>query len=321
MNKHAYQVGVLARTAFSDTYSILSTMATNHQLHVLQEWPDRLQEMKFIMRALIHPTPEVPTFFQPLYIDNGTGMPMVVVDLRIHGKAITTAGQDDSGNPLFSVATATEVGILRVLYDAIFTGMWNQNPDTFTNGFPFAGEIYGTVFASAIAVRSNLEPEATASILAAFHVFYITRSLEGYGARLTEDEKVLLARNLARRYKGEDKRYLMILNTLSPTDLLNLENYCNYIAQQGWSVRLNNLKARDLFGLLGSIWHDARNPKETIAVALEFPPAFTSILLMILQRPSYAKNSSIAKQTKPLLNTANAKQFILGLRTLAKIAF
>lgn len=321
MNKHAYQVGVLARHAMGDTIKTLRTLYANNQLHMIKEWADNQTGASYLLRVLLHPTPEVPVFHQPILLTTGSGKDVMVVDLRIHGKQIQVVEDSRTGEPQCTLAGVVDGGILRVIYDAIFTGAWNQQPEMFISNFPFASEIYGATLASALTARAGLEPEASVQALCAFHIFYTTRALPGNGAGLSEDEKVMMSRNLARRFRGDDQRYLLILNALQPNDLVNLESYCEFISKQGWSVRLNGLKAADLLGMMGSLWYDVRNPKETTALALEFPPTFMSILYSIIQRPGYAKHSPVAKQVKPLLSSQNTKTFLLNTRQTFRLTF
>lgn len=321
MNKHAYQVGVLTRYAMGDTIKHLKSAYAANQLHVIKEWADDQSHADYLLRALIHPSPDIPVFHQPLLITTGSGKDLMVVDLRIHGKQINVVEDTRTGEPQCTLVGVVDGGILRVIYDAIFTGAWNQQPEMFIANFPFSAELYGSTLASALTARAGLEPEASVYVLCAFHIFYATRAMHGNGASLSDDDKVLLARNLARRFRGDDQRYLGVLNAIQPTDLVNLESYCSFIANQHWSVRLNGLKSGDLLGMLGSLWYDIRNPKETTACALEFPPAFMSILYSIVQRPNYAKNSPLARQLKPILNSQNTKTFLLNTRQTFRLTF
>lgn len=319
MNKQAYQVGVLNRLSMSATMAELAKMHTGKQLHQLQEYPDDPEEHGFILRALIYPTPDIQTFYQPILLASPSGINVMVVDLRLYQKSLKIVG--DNNNPMFSLADATNVSIFRLLYDAIFTGIWQKSPELITSNLPLTAEVYASSITSSVSAKLGLEPEPLVYLLSAFQIFFTTRSMVGYGSSLSPKDKELYLINLARKYKGDVKRYSLILDALQETDLLNLDNYCKFIAKQNWSVRLGSFSARDLFLLMGRIWTDVGNPKETIAVALEFPPTFLSILFTLAQFPAYLKHSPISMQLKPQLNSNNVKSFILTTRQLAQLTF
>ena len=227
----------------------------------------------------------VPSFAHPILVSAGNdNAEQMFIDARPYGKY-------DTDNREFKVRGEIEYSALvlraRLNYIWVFD---NTNWLRDVSQAPVA--VYASWISEAVAKRFALDPleQFKLSILAA--IFYNSQFSDS--EELDERDKMRIVTSITRSIRASANDVIEIIDNV-PT-IRNVSEFCSLAESVTGSIRLKELNVGVLYTILGGTWFGT-NAKETIAVALEHPPTWISILVASFTERSF-KNSQISKLTE-----------------------
>lgn len=176
--------------------------------------------------------------------------------------------------------------------------------------------VYGSWTAMNTGRRLDLSPDVTAKVMMTMQLFY---TLRGFTGELKPQEKQTLAMALSRKLRVDLNAHFQLIENMSHESYANLTGILQFITDQHWSARLDNLKSADLFNILRTSWLGGANPISMVTTAVEFPPAFISLVYTAAQHRFYQQKTPIGQVVKNLDRGNIVKAFIYSLRDLIEL--
>lgn len=276
--KSPYETMVLRRSNISKLEQKLKEMVITKQVKSID------QEGKYdfgTYRILgVAGEVEIPYFYQPIIIELPEQKPTIVVDFRAY------AGVKLENDIIHRNKTNETTNFIMVY--AIAMGEWMKDADSLilTQDLPI--NTYGALVAETVARRLGLDPESTLRLMAAFQLFYATRTVKDI-QNIKPEELASIATILSRKMKVDIGTHMQIVEMLEASDLKDIDSFMKKIRELAWSPRLSKLTVGDLTIMLAGGWISQGNPKETMAVAIEFPPAWLAINFTCAKNKFYQK--------------------------------
>jgi len=249
------------------------------------ESPHKFEKAQAVhLLGFVYATTPVPAFIHPMVLprkDENESL-CVFADIR-------STGSYDKNQHQFTLRNKYEY-MMSVLYAGL-QEFWTLDNPTILLGLshlPMAA--FSRWLSENIVRRFGLTPQdqMTISVLAAY--FYICN----FTTEKFNDSEL-------RRYVGMIARATFvngetILGIIEKHERLeNIDDFCLAAREETGNVRLDELNKGLLISIVGSTWFG--NSKELLAVALEFPPAWLTILYAAYTDKTY-KNSAIAKMVE-----------------------
>lgn len=223
----------------------------------------------------------IPHFGHPIEIKT-SDRTIIVIDTRAFTRA-------DRNNNTLKIAIPGEYEQLS-LYGRL-TIAWNNGLQSDMSAL---GDIVPRVFTNLmsqnIVRRLGLNPQDQQylSVLSAYYYFCLCQSQ----MTLNEHELLRMATRIARATNINGTDVLRILSQLNPDrgndtpTIVNIEQFVNAIKLVGASPRLDSLNIGLLYSAIGTAWFGA-NASEYVAVSLEYPPLFITLIYRALVDRSY----------------------------------
>lgn len=300
-----YETFALKRNNMVSVQKGLETLYIQNRLSTIQEVHDW---DNFCIRALLGQYEEIPLFYQPITLALPERKTAIVIDLRPYAKFLQSIDETT-----YKVGTMNEQ-VNQLIFNALLIGQWREDSVHVTayNDIPMM--VYGSLLSEAVGRKVGLDPATTLNLMATFQIFYATRGHRNI-ANLKEEEKFSLSLSLSRKMKVDLNTHKLIMDKIQPEDLEDVQSICQFIAKQGWSTRLNHFSARDLITLTMNGWVGQGNPKETMMVAIEFPPTFIS-LCYLAARSTFYQKMPLGQVIKRLDRGNNLKGFTINTQSL-----
>ena len=225
-------------------------------------------------------TQNIPSFFHPIHLEV-EGQFKTFVDVRSCTKL-----EPHTSNYLVKDNDEFKFITMRGHLD----GIWNTDLPTVlrdVSKLPMAA--YANLMGSYIERTLALDPRDTLVVTVLAAAFYLNLFLDKDKAGKTDAVHMsgLIANNLSMRQPA-------ILDIIENHTVMNdLNDFCNACKEVTQSVRLNELNAITLFGIMGGLWY-GNNGRELINVALEHPPTWMTLIYRAINSRGYY-NSGLAK--------------------------
>lgn len=207
---------------------------------------------------------DVPGFSQPIQVTAVGGKSFIACDPR----AFVRQGLDG----VMKVTSHAEYQVLRVR--TLLTYSWSKGHAEELIGLSdLPLQAYSRWVSEAIVRRLGLSPaeQMQLTMLAAY--FYLCQHVSG--EPLSEREKTAWAARIARVTRvAADVVFRMLDEVPMMANVIDFTAACSSFVQ---SARLERFNAGLLYSMLGGSWFGA-NAKEIVAVAIEYPPTFLSLL-------------------------------------------
>lgn len=274
-----YETSTLHRLNMEKTYKRLREMLVVNQLYPIDE-PGKFDYDTFSIVGLHGQYDDIPYFYQPVTILLTGRVPTFVIDLRPYQGCMVKDGVifRQPGNETVN----------QLLVHAIAIGYFRKDPQAFLASQDIPINTYGSLIAETLSRRLGLDPSSTLKVMCAFQIFYMTRAVMDI-RNIKEDELLLIATALSRKMKVDLNTHLDIAKQFTGEDFESLLTFVKKITQLNWSPRLTKLSPAELIILLSGGWVGQGNPKETMAVALEFPPCWISLNFICARSKFYQK--------------------------------
>ena len=249
-------------------------------------------------------TAEVPAFSHPLVFVDANKVERIVFDARTYGRW-------DQQKHEFVITNQPEyaLNLLRAELNAIWTF---DRVEPLRDFSPIPMSVYAALISESIARRFALNPREQYMLAITAAIFYAGLFMDN--AELDERDKTRVAAVVARATKANAEEVFAVLDEHKriPQDVAE---FCTMAMEVSESVRLDTLNPGLLFAIVGGTWYGT-NAKEAIAVALEHPPTWISILVSALGERGY-RNSTVAKTAERFAGRA-AGDFLRSAQKIRK---
>lgn len=259
----------------------------------------------FNICAVTEKSGNVPPFSQPILLprDGHDTSPIVAIDIRPF-----VSYKRDGG---LKISSPSDLDFLILRAGA--TVYWNSDgaQDLASVGdFPVL--VYSRWVSESISRRLALDPDAQMriSIIAAYFYLCQFRKAED----ITETVKMRMVARVARATNVNAERCMVVLDDVEP--MSGLEDFLTQLSKID-NVRMEKLNAGLLVGITSTGWFGA-NAQENMAVALEYPPAFISILYSALNHRGYHR-AMFTKLVQSADRRGASKDFTYNLSRLPKL--
>lgn len=274
-----YETLSLRRVNMGKIDKILREMVITNQVKDI-DVEGKFEFDNFVIKGIGEEFHDLPFFYQPYTIVLPQRKTTIVVDLRPYNG---TSVKDGIIHRMAGNETVNQL-----LCHAISIGYWREDPQQFITNQDLPLNTYGSLVAETISRRLGLDPEATLKVMAAFQFFYITRSVID-PINLNDDDIRIYATMISRKMKVDLSTHYDVAKQFEPADFKDLETFMSKLRMLAWSPRLAKLSAGDLVIMLAGGWMGQGNPKETMMVALEFPPCWLSLNFICAKNKFYQK--------------------------------
>lgn len=250
----------------------------------------------------------VPVFSHPFLFKDNDGVEKLVIDVRGFGK-------HDSIQNEYTVRDVASYDSLLVRVNLNNIWLEDSGPDRIRALSLFPVSVYAAWIGEAIAKRLALEPQDqfTVSVIAA--IFYLNlfwpkdRSLNP-----NKLDKTFLVSSISR---GLSYRAEMVYDIVEKhSGIVDVSDFCDACKVYSQSTRMRDLNPATLFAITGGYWY-GNNGRETIAVALEHPPTWLSLLWQSMYVYSY-KNAGLTKILERSTYKKQSNQFGMAVSNLIR---
>lgn len=228
----------------------------------------------------------IPAFSQPVWLD-GMNREALVLDTR----AFVSEKRDGT----LKVTNPTEYRFASL--KAVFIRSWIVGGAEEQSGFgDFPATVFSRILSEGLVRRLGLSPldQMNVSVISAYYYFCLFLPND---TQLTENLKVKLASRVARATRVNLEKTLAILDVLP--FLKDINDYLSALKEYLNTPRLDKVNVGFLYAAIGGVWFGA-HARESVAMALEYPPVFLAMLYLSLTDRSYHR----AYFTKTVLSTA-----------------
>lgn len=273
VHKTAYDTAACAGFVMKRTADAVKTAAAHGWLNSADGLPVRMVQGSVAVEN------DIPPFAHPLLVDD-----FIVTDMRAFGRW-------DNAQQQFNVRNGIDYAL--ALQRAKLNLLWVSEAPTMLRDIsqlPLA--IFCSWISEAVAKRFALDPAEQYKLSMLAGIFY--NSLFTDAEELSESEKLRLVAAISRAMRCSATDVIAMTDEISV--IPNASAFCTAAKEFTGSVRLHELNVGLLFSILGGTWYGT-NSKEMVAVALEHPPTWISILVAAFNERSF-KNSGITKLTE-----------------------
>jgi len=248
----------------------------------------------------------IPAFAHPMLFKGQGGQDLIGVDLR-------AVGRWDPHQNQFVVRNAIEYALLtrRAQLTEVWLGVSGTTLKSLSN-LPVT--IFSSWLSESIARRFALDAREQLDLAILAAVFYNSQFTDE--KILTDDEKNRTAGQIARITRASAEDVFKVMDHVSVVQ--DLKGFCAMAMDVTGSVRLKDLNAGLVYEILGGTWWGL-NAREVIAVAVEHPPTWISVLLAAYNERTF-KNSGITKITERPSNKDNGGNFLRSVLNLVDSA-
>lgn len=243
----------------------------------------------------------VPGFNHPLVVELNKEL-ITVSDVRSVGKLDPMTGH-------FIARMGDEYKAIK-LRTYLQAGWIAHGPSSLSTigGLPM--NLYANWISENIGKRFALDPQdqLTCTIFAA--IFYM--NLFSDSEEFTRGEIAGMAGNISRITNIKNTE---VLDRIQHRAVIrNIDEYCEVCREYSNSTRLRDLNSATLIGVIGGTWWGPNN-RELVAVALEHPPTWLTIIYEAITQRSF-KNSALAKMLERSTYRRETENFVHRLATL-----
>lgn len=249
----------------------------------------------------------IPPFSHPLTIGSGTNR-YTVIDLRPYNAQILFGEH-------VRLPKDGQVGLL--VKQALLQIIWQSGRHSDLSAFsdlPLG--IFASWVSEGISRRVGLDANTLMSLTALTGWYYQCLFMPAPSGELDDRVKMTHATKISRTLGIKLDLVSELINTHGFID--NSTSYINAAKQLG-STRLNELSTALFFTILAGSWFGSASARETVAVALEYPPTFIAMVHTAINEKMYRK--SPITETSVRFNRRNAfPQFNLSFSAMVSSA-
>lgn len=250
---------------------------------------------------------EVPPFAHPIEIHeqlpNGYNTFYTVSDARGFMR------MDSLGKFKVTARNEYDFMVMRTYLQKLWV---NDHPTDILNCGSIQLSAFTRWVSESIAQRLGLEPVAQMRTTVIAGIYYL--SLFKKDAEDIRENMLKMATQVSKATYVPVDKVLEITDVLEP--MTCLRDFCDQLAKQGQTIRLEKMNPALLYGILCGGWFGA-NAREVVAVALEHPPTWAALVYMALTDRSY-RNCAIARYVEALNKGDAGRTFTYNLARLPR---
>lgn len=250
---------------------------------------------------------EIPMFSHPVLISKDNKQ-YIVSDLRNYGKY-------DSTQNKFIVKQETDYKL--AVHRADINDIWiNSDPNILRDISHIPLAIYSTWIAESVAKRFALDPREQFMLTILSGIYYYSLFNQA-DKELNETDKLRLVNVLIKSLHASSKDILSVTDICS--NITDIKHFCDLAEKVTGSIRLRDLNPGTLYATIGGTWYSSNlNSREILAVAIEHPPTWITLLLYCISERSY-KNSQLAKITERNMYRNASEDFVKSVLNLIRM--
>lgn len=251
----------------------------------------------------------IPAFVHPYLIQNYKGRNYLATDARL----FRTTAKDYYSERDFEADVRNKVEYSLMKTRAALSLMWlSKDVERLRARFNFAASVFATWLSQAIGRAYALDFQDQAMITAVgvyyyYSLFTEARKLEG------NDLEVAVVHTI-KVTKLPGLEVYKLFESLG--EIRGIEDYCQEVKKVVQNVRLNDFNLGMLLTLVRNSWYGT-NAKEMIAVALEHPPTWITIVYATMTERTY-KTSNLYKVLEFLAKRGNGDEFKMNFLDLLR---
>lgn len=250
----------------------------------------------------------VPSFSHPILFKGKDGVERLAIDVRGLGRYDPVQGQ-------YTVRDVASYEGLQIRSSLNEIWLTESGPEQVRNLSTFPMSVYASWIGEAVAKRLALEPQDQFAVSVLAAVFYLNQFWpQDKTQSPSKVDKAYLVSAITRglNYKA-DTVYDIVEQYAG---LASVEEFCNACKEHTQSVRMRDLNPSTLFVMTGGYWYGT-NGREVIAVALEHPPTWMSLLWQAMFDRGY-RNAGLTKILERTTYKRQGGQFGMQVANLVK---
>lgn len=241
---------------------------------------------------------EVPPFVHPL-LDEQTGR--VYIDARPY----TLIERD--GTLRVRNEADYDLNVMRAKMELIWK---NASRTEIMSALEFPNEVFVRWLSELIAFKYKLNPGQQSDLISVCALYVVGQ----YLIETPEDRDLnRYVQNISNHYHLDATRLYSIYDQVGmPVDL---ESFISALHSLNISPRLNDLNALTLVHAIGGSWFISVWSMDIVSLALEYPPAFATLVFMAMKYKMF-KRSSIGERVDRMNRRGNWEDFSRGIQSL-----
>lgn len=275
-------------------------------LHMVETNPltDKEPEAPVFMVGPDHS--DIPPFAHPLFLDMGIGREGdedVVLDVRNFTRL-------DRNNQL---AVSSQLDYKLAVIRGILSHYWRFNAaEDMLNLGHFQVKVYARWLTDVISRRLALTPDIQVRVTVIAAYFYLCMFQDSDIEELDDKQKQKIITIVNRSTGVAAEKVLEITDRLGL--MRSVHDFVAALAEVGESARLKDFNLGLLYAVVGGSWFGS-NHREIVALGLEHPPTFISLMAMALDERGY-RRTVLGKTIEINAKRGDDRNFLYNLRRL-----
>lgn len=239
----------------------------------------------------------VPAFVHPV-VNEASGEPLIYMDVRPYGR-------QSASN--FEFEVTNQDGYAAARLRGRLQQIWTNGGQSSLRNMKLPAMAFPAWLAGAIVKRLNLGPaeQAKITILAGIYYLSLFRDEDGND----KGDKAAVVAQVARNTGIKPQVVEEVVSRVRY--IADIIDFCQVVKEELNNVRLHNLNTATLYPIMGGTWYGA-NAAEIVAVALEHPPTWVTMVYQAATARSYY-HSGLAKQLEQNQYKNEVRQFVISL--------
>jgi hypothetical protein len=247
----------------------------------------------------------IPLFNHPLLLNTSSNLKYICSDMR----QIVRANSEDGLENGIEIKNKTEYTLNKAR--TAINMLWVSGRTLeIKNAFPLAGFVFSNWLSGSLTRRFALDPKDQLILSVISHLYY--QNLFFTGNTLTEDKKQQFVIQTTKATRATPEFIFPILDQIETIGTIN--EYCDTVKKIIQNPRLSSLNSGLLITIIGNSWYGL-NAKEMLAVALEHPPTWITLVYMAIFEKTY-RHSALTKISETFGKGKGTKEYILSFNAL-----
>lgn len=248
----------------------------------------------------------IPFFTHPLLIEGDKNIRYLVSDIRPFVR--NDQSNSDSNKPAIKNMTEFNIAKSRLILNMAWLNSMVQG---IRNELSFASTVFASWLSEIIGKKYALDPKDQLVLNIMCHYYYLTLFTNE-----TMDD-VSLHKFSVHTIKATRAPVDLVIDTFSKIgDIRNINEFCSKVPEILENIRLKDFNVGILLTVIANSWYGL-NSREILAVALEHPPTWCSLVYASLTERTF-KNSMIARVSERYGKNGNADNFLKAYSSIVR---
>jgi len=239
----------------------------------------------------------IPNFIHPLHLESVDRTKFICMDIRSFVRVNPSIEEG------FVVKNQTEFDLAKTRL--VMNLLWLAQSKNYLRDLSFVpSAVFSSLISESLSKRFALDSKDQLTLAVLANVYYQFLFKEK-GDEFTEEEKQKFTTVAIKATRAPANFVFQIIDKIQPIN--NIEEFCSVCREVLQNVRIENLNAGLLITILSNTWYSSG--KELVAVSLEHPPTWVSIVYAALNDKGY-RNTVIAKIAERYTGNKGGSDFI-----------